>query len=59
MDCVLFIEYFKRHVYPGNQGTHDELKQIPLLTLTCSVETIPYKKNNVSKHHEYWTLQFI
>ena len=29
-DCVLFCNYIKRHVYPGNQGTHDKLNQIQL-----------------------------
>ena len=27
-DCLPFYQNIKRHVYPGNQGTHDKLYQI-------------------------------
>ena len=27
-DFVPFCKYIKRHLYPGNQGTHDKLNQI-------------------------------
>ena len=30
-ECVPFCKYIKRHVYPGNQGTHDRLNQIQRL----------------------------
>ena len=28
-DCVPFCKYIKRHMYPGYQGTHHKLNQIP------------------------------
>ena len=29
-DCMPFCKYIKRHLYPGNQGTHDKLNQIQI-----------------------------
>ena len=54
-DCLCFCQYIKRHLYPGNQGTHDKLNQIRWIDKNnneiqknchlCRKEYHPYEKS--------------
>ena len=48
-DSVPFFKYIKRHVYSGNQGTHDKLNQIQLFKLEpkSKQEQIKYSPKKV------------
>ena len=54
-DSVLFCKYLKRHVYPGNQDTHDKLNQIQQKKLTIRHVNEDYasKSKNRTNHEKF------